>query len=209
MLQTQQQQTQRTLSSVHNLQLHSYVKRFEDAAPVSLINSIHKVIYDNKENFSQAGTIGPNGESEYDREIRSVETYNLQEKKIGASVAKRVIYNDLIRVTNQLQSIYNDQVPYSTTQKDFDFNFLWYQASNKGHYGWHTDHSQEHAPRTYTVILGLNDDYLGGELKIINDNFSYKIRKNQAIMFPSNFAFPHKVEPVVEGERKVLVIWMN
>ena len=201
-------QTRKTQYSVHNLQLSSYVKRFEDVAPRSLINSINKIIY-KRENFELSGTINPDGSSDYDRKIRSVEGFTLGEKSIGTSVAKRIIYNDLIRVTNRLQQIYNEQVPYSPSHKNFDFQFLWYEASTKGHYDWHTDHHHEHAPRTYTIILGLSDDYLGGDLKVLNDNLSYKVRSNQAVMFPSNFAFPHKVEKVIQGERKVLVIWIN
>ena len=56
---------------MHNLQLSSYVKRFEDVAPRSLINSINKIIY-KRENFELSGTINPDGSSDYDRKIRSV-----------------------------------------------------------------------------------------------------------------------------------------
>tara|TARA_R110002020_G_scaffold9522_2_gene37322 strand:+ start:5745 stop:6299 length:555 start_codon:yes stop_codon:yes gene_type:complete len=183
--------------------------RFEEAAPRALITSIDNVIYSDNKLFGQVGTINPDGSTEYNRKVRSVDSFSLSEQGIGTSVALRVIYNDLTRLTNSLLKSYNNKVPYSPSPKKFEYSFLHYTDEQKGHYDWHTDHNTDYAPRTYTIILGLNDDYRGGELKIINDNVNIKLKKNQAVMFPSNFLFPHKVEPVLLKTRKVLVIWIT
>jgi predicted 2-oxoglutarate/Fe(II)-dependent dioxygenase YbiX len=86
---------------------------------------------------------------------------------------------------------------------------LEYTAQDKGHYDWHTDDNANFAPRTLTMLIGLNDDYRGGELKVLNDRNPIKLRRNQAVIFPSNFLFSHKVERVTEGKRRVLVVWIK
>ena len=57
------------------------------------------------------------------------------------------------------------------------------------------------------MLLGLNDAYTGGTLKVLNDDYSFKLKANELICFPSNFMFPHTVEPVETGVRKVAVFW--
>ena len=56
-----------------------------------------------------------------------------------------------------------------------------------------------------TKILALNDDYEGGDL-IINEE-PYRLKQGQAIIFPSVFLFPHKVDTVTKGTRYTAVFW--
>lgn len=56
-------------------------------------------------------------------------------------------------------------------------------------------------------ILGvLNDDYEGGEFYLIDDIIDLK--KGDVIIFPSNFMYPHKVEPVTKGTRYSYISWV-
>ena len=50
-----------------------------------------------------------------------------------------------------------------------------------------------------SCLLYLNDDYEGGEFVIIGQE--YKPAKGSALIFPSNFMFPHKINKVTGGER--------
>jgi len=193
---------------VLNLQNSDYIKTFDDFASIALLKAIDKLIYE-KEDFYQAGIVGENGEGKIQKEIRSVGSFPFEENQIGASVARRVLFNDLTRLTNKFYSSYVDSLSVGKESKAiFDYQFLKYTSEDQGHYNWHTDDSR-YTPRMYTIIVGLNDEYLGGEFKILNEDTTFKIRKNQAIMFPSNLCFPHKVEQVTEGTRKVLVIWIR
>ena len=46
-------------------------------------------------------------------------------------------------------------------------------------------------------VLGvLNDDYEGGEFVLIDEKLIYQ--KEILLIFPSNFMYPHKVEPVTK-----------
>jgi len=57
-------------------------------------------------------------------------------------------------------------------------------------------------------VLGvLNDDYNGGEF-IMFDNYEIKFKQGDILIFPSNFMFPHKVEPVTKGTRYSFISWV-
>ena len=70
----------------------------------------------------------------------------------------------------------------------------------------HDSHEQTHGYPQLTAILMLNDDYKGGNL-LIADN-EYKTVKGSAIVFPSNFMFPHAVKKVEKGTRYSIVTWL-
>lgn len=56
-------------------------------------------------------------------------------------------------------------------------------------------------------ILGmLSDDYEGGELVFFQDEV-IEFNKGEIMVFPSNFLFPHRVEPVKSGVRHSFVSW--
>ena len=56
-------------------------------------------------------------------------------------------------------------------------------------------------------VLGvLNDDYEGGEFYLIDEKTD--LSKGDIIVFPSNFMYPHKVEPVTKGTRYSYISWI-
>ena len=56
-------------------------------------------------------------------------------------------------------------------------------------------------------VLGvLNDDYEGGEFYLIDKKTD--LSKGDVIVFPSNFMYPHKVEPVTKGTRYSYISWI-
>ena len=56
-------------------------------------------------------------------------------------------------------------------------------------------------------VLGiLNDDYEGGEFYLIDEKTD--LSKGDIIIFPSNFMYPHKVEPVTKGIRYSFISWI-
>lgn len=57
-----------------------------------------------------------------------------------------------------------------------------------------------------TILGCLNDDYEGGQL-IMFENEEIKIGKGDLLIFPSNFLYPHRVEPVTKGVRHTYVSW--
>lgn len=83
------------------------------------------------------------------------------------------------------------------------------------HYNWHWDVSfgWENYQRKISAVMMLTDpdEYEGGEFEIcINGNLddikTFKPKKGDIVYFAS--WMPHRVKPVLSGERKSLVMWV-
>ena len=58
-------------------------------------------------------------------------------------------------------------------------------------------------------VLGvLNDSYKGGEFLMFNNDGHIGFEKGDVLIFPSNFLYPHKVKPVLEGIRYSFITWV-
>ena len=77
----------------------------------------------------------------------------------------------------------------------------------------HCDHIQSlfEGPRKGVPILSclgsLNDDYEGGELVFFGDT-TIEFKQGDLLIFPSNFLYPHRVEPVISGVRWSYISWV-
>jgi predicted 2-oxoglutarate/Fe(II)-dependent dioxygenase YbiX len=58
-----------------------------------------------------------------------------------------------------------------------------------------------------SVLCILNDNYSGGEFIMFKDK-EIKLKQGDLLIFPSNFLFPHKVEPVTRGTRYSFISWV-
>ena len=59
--------------------------------------------------------------------------------------------------------------------------------------------------RVISIILYLTNDFEGG--RTIFTHQSYKPPVGSAIIFPSNWCFPHRGEAVTKGKKRVAVTW--
>jgi hypothetical protein len=73
--------------------------------------------------------------------------------------------------------------------------------------GIHHSHGQKQGYPHLTSLLFLNDDYEGGEFVICGDKQIEK-KQGSAIVFPSNFMYPHEVKEVTEGKRFSVMTWI-
>ena len=65
-----------------------------------------------------------------------------------------------------------------------------------------------------SVIINLNEDYEGGDLifgnQFLNNEMKrIKLKKGSIVFFPSNFLYPHKIEPITKGKRYSIVAWLK
>ena len=60
-----------------------------------------------------------------------------------------------------------------------------------------------------TFTVNLNDNFTGGELKLLDGDIIFKAKARQGIFFPSNFMYPHAVEKVTSGTRYALAGWFR
>ena len=70
----------------------------------------------------------------------------------------------------------------------------------------HHSHGQNYGYPQLTGLLFLNDDYKGGEIIISGKCFN--VKTGSALIFPSNFIYPHEVLMVKKGVRYSITCWM-
>jgi len=99
---------------------------------------------------------------------------------------------------------YNKQFTHCTIKEDSGYDLLKYEVGQ--FYTQHTD-SFKDKPRAVSCSFVLNDDYEGGEFAFFDRKLVYKLKKGDALMFPSNFMYPHEVMPVTNGTRYSIVTW--
>ena len=73
--------------------------------------------------------------------------------------------------------------------------------------GIHHSHGQKQGYPHLTSLLFLNDDYEGGEFVLCGDKYIEKIQ-GSAVVFPSNFMYPHEVKEVTDGKRFSVMTWI-
>lgn len=99
---------------------------------------------------------------------------------------------------------YNEKFKYAEINRDSGYEILRYQPGE--FYTEHVDHFTE-APRSVSCSFAINDDYEGGEWAFFNREQTVKLPKGAAIMFPSNFMYPHEILPVTSGTRYSIITW--
>jgi len=70
----------------------------------------------------------------------------------------------------------------------------------------HVDSFKER-PRAVSCSFILNDDFNGGDFAFFDRKLKYKLEKGDALMFPSNFMYPHEIMPVTQGTRYSIITW--
>ena len=56
--------------------------------------------------------------------------------------------------------------------------------------------------------IQLNENYEGGEFAFFDRELMIKTKPGSAIVFPSNFMYPHEIMPVIKGTRYSIVTWL-
>jgi len=192
-----------------NTHLHDYIMEFDNVMPKEVHKNFKKIC-ENYNSFQDAPIIG-DAKDKFQLKINSIirktSSWTIQNIKTNsfteAHWANFLIYSFKVFIEK-----YQEKINCRETFILNDIQILKYGLG--GHYRFHTDHSIK-APRTYSCIFLINDNYEGGELlfKYPNSEKITKIDKkeNKMIIWPSNFLYPHSVMPVTKGERYSVVAW--
>jgi len=189
------------------MEINKFIKCYDSVLPWDALSVF--IRYINTAEFNVTGTITNTGEQTVDTNIRKTSEFSLyrQHKSLTNvhwfSVFEHIIGNKLLQYQKDLSVI---EMPIHSI---ISLSVLKYTETS--HYVWHTDHSGVGAPRTYSTILFLNNDYEGGNLWFRDPDGSNEMKietkANRLIIWPSNFLFPHTVKPVTKGTRYSLVSW--
>lgn len=104
----------------------------------------------------------------------------------------------------EIISKYRGMFPTCAISYDTGYNLLRYKEGD--FYKQHID-SFTSTPRAVSCSIALNDGFEGGEFAFFDRELMYKVEKGDALLFPSNFMYPHEVMPVIKGTRYSIVTW--
>lgn len=88
--------------------------------------------------------------------------------------------------------------------KMFNTSYYWIESLEFLKYD-ETDYFQAHndlgqaLTRRISLVFYPNDDYVGGEIEFVRHGITVKPKKNQLIIFPSDYEYLHKVHEITEG----------
>ena len=140
------------------------------------------------------------------KNIRNVKGYHL-----NFDTPTNIFYwNYIKKEIERLYIYYKVKFPKMTSSKINQIDLLKYSIGGK--YNIHTDHYTM-SPRHLSVILNLNDEYKGGDL-IFTDQKEKEVKrlklgKGSIVFFPSNFMYPHGIQPITKGTRYSIVAWLQ
>lgn len=144
--------------------------------------------------------------------ILNTSVRNCKEINISCDDTLKKNYEKRKEIDSMIQNSVSTVIKkYVQTHKNFSididtgYKLLKYDEGN--FYIEHTD-SFKHEQRSLSCSLQLNDDYIGGEFSFFARQLLFKNKKGSAIVFPSNFMYPHEIIPVTKGTRYSIITWL-
>jgi predicted 2-oxoglutarate/Fe(II)-dependent dioxygenase YbiX len=118
------------------------------------------------------------------------------------------IMTDLLLEAHTKQAIRTYRNKFPDCRIETNSGWLYVKYDEGQFYKQHVDEFPG-KPRLVTISVALNDDYEGGEWAWFDRQIVASFRKGDAVMFPSNWMFPHEILPVTEGTRHALITWFS
>lgn len=84
------------------------------------------------------------------------------------------------------------------------FNFVKYEGAGT-HFKIHADHGPTYVT-TVSIVVYLNDDYVGGELWFPRFNLTLKPELGDIVVFPSTYIYEHASQDMLSGTKYSVVI---
>jgi len=183
-------------------EVKDYILILEDIISPTLCNDILNEYINSSE--WQAACVGSNGI--INKKIRNCSLLEMS-KNIIIEKNKNVrksLDDKVFECAKEAIKKYNKKFNQAMISKDSGYCLLKYEKG--GFYTQHIDSFSE-IPRTISCSFILNNDFKGGEFSFFNNKLTYSLKKGAAIMFPSNFLYPHSVLPVIQGTRYSIITW--
>ena len=140
------------------------------------------------------------------KDIRDVNGYHLN----FDNPSNMFYWNFIKSEIERLFYFYKAKFPQMKSTKINQIDLLKYNPNDK--YEVHTDHFTTVA-RHLSIIINLNDNYKGGDLVFFDqkekETMKLKLGKGSVVFFPSNFMYPHSIQPITKGTRYSIVAWLQ
>ena len=185
-------------------ELKDYILVLENILPDKLCDDILNE-YKNSNEWLDA-IIGSRGKNEINKEIRNCTGIEMSLNEVieKNKNVRKILDDEVFESTKKAIKIYNEKFIQAYISKDSGYQLLKYEKG--GFYTQHVDSFTE-MPRTISCSFILNNNFNGGEFSFFNNTLVYPLKKGSAIMFPSNFLYPHSVLPIIDGTRYSIVTW--
>jgi len=182
--------------------LEDYIKVLENAIPDALCARILAEYVNSQEwvetHVGQVNVIN--------KKVRSATAISLSSNIImdANPEVRHGLDKELFQCAESVISRYKELYPLAEIEEDSGYELLRYREGQ--FYTQHTD-SFKAIPRAVSCSFALNDDYDGGEWGFWDRKLTVRVPKGAAIMFPSNFMYPHEIMPVTKGVRYSVITW--
>lgn len=117
---------------------------------------------------------------------------------------RKELDSDVFAGASKAIQAYNEKFEHCRIEEDSGYELLRYETGQ--FYTQHTD-SFKARPRAVSCSFSLNDNYEGGEFGFFDRELTIKAPKGGAVLFPSNFMYPHEIMPVIKGVRYSIITW--
>ena len=166
-------------------------------------NFCKKIISYFDNNYEDAGTTGQG----INKNVRNCLTRTLLEtKSLGEKICLNAVKEKIFDCAQHYGNKHKTHI-----EKISQLDILRYDKNEfKAGYNFHTDFGHKCSERHLSISICLNNEYEGGEFVFDIPGGHYTIPQNvgDAVIFPSNFMFPHQVNKVTKGTRYALIGWV-
>lgn len=184
--------------------LKNFIIVHENIVPHSLCDDILAEYADS--NDWQKAVTGDKNEVRTDVRNCSVIGISTYESIAKNETVRRKLDSEVFKCASVALQKYKESYNRCLVKRDTGYDLLRYKEGQ--FYITHTDTFAEN-PREVSCSFALNDDFEGGEFAFFNKEVGYKLSKGSALMFPSNFMYPHEITQVTKGTRYSIVTWFK
>ena len=181
--------------------LNDYIVVLENVFTPNLCDAILEE-YVNSEEWIDTAV----GDGSVEKDIRSATTIEMSQQytlEKNYDVRKKLDSYAFASVGDAIRR-YSEKFENCSIEEDSGYELLRYQEGQ--FYIQHCD-SFKARPRAVSCSIALNDDYEGGEFGFFDRELVIKAPKGGAVLFPSNFMYPHEIMPVTKGTRYSIITW--
>jgi Rps23 Pro-64 3,4-dihydroxylase Tpa1-like proline 4-hydroxylase len=189
------------IESKSNATLDSFIHVFDDIIPEVVCDQILEE-YENCHNWEESVI-----SSGKDPTIRNCSQIIISNHNIISenTFKRQNIDNSIFQSVSKVIIEYKKIHPLFEVNVDTGYQLLRYNEQQ--FYTEHTDSFIEQQ-RALSCSIQLNEDYDGGEFAFFDREIMIRSKKGSAIVFPSNFMYPHEIMPVIRGTRYSVITWL-
>jgi predicted 2-oxoglutarate/Fe(II)-dependent dioxygenase YbiX len=191
-----------TVPDSHLETLSQYIVELPDIIPSQLCYDLISE-YGSDESWNRAAV----GSGAVDSSIRNVYSMGISQPGVMERNfdVRHALDQQVFASTSRAITRYRELFSWVSIESDSGYDLLRYDEGM--FYLQHVDSFKAH-PRLVSCSFAINDDYEGGEFAFFDRRIIKKPARGSALLFPSNFMFPHEIMPVTHGTRYAIITWL-